>query len=85
MELETIPAQDGQSGYSIYYIDYSSLTGPYTQNALGRYPTWSPNNAAIMLEHADATGITTLQKINAFGTTATTVLNPWYPDVKWKR
>ena len=68
----------------IYYLDYGTANGPYTQHASGSQPTWSPNNATLMITGNNGGNIV---KLNAFGTTETTVTTSVVPAsrMKWKR
>ncbi|HZK76490.1 MAG TPA: hypothetical protein VFD13_06235 [Candidatus Kapabacteria bacterium] len=67
----------------IYYLDYGSGNGEYTENVSGTAPTWSPNDADIMF-----TSGSTVKEIPAFGTstsTITTISSLGSPEMKWKR
>ena len=66
----------------IYYYTAFSGNAATTQSTLGQMPTWSPNDANIMMGKDGAFNV--VQKIQAKGTTITAVTSG-KNQVKWKR
>jgi len=64
--------QETGGAQHVYYIDYGSGTGPYTQSVTGDMPSWNPTNATIMFTNISASPWS-LQKITAFGSSASTI------------
>ncbi len=53
----------------IYYLDYGSGNGEYTQSVAGTNPTWSPDDANVMFVKSS----NVIGEIAAFGSTVSTV------------
>jgi len=74
---------------NIYYLDYGSGNGAYTQNAVGAAPTWSPNNASHLAYNKTVNGIVKLAAFGSTETTQTWSLASGHNDpvlaVKWRR
>jgi hypothetical protein len=70
--------------YQLYYVDPVTGATPTTSGVAGNYPTWSPNNSAVMYNNAGS-----MYKNVPFSSTTSLVgtLAGSYsgPSVKWKR
>ena len=76
----------GTNNTHIYYYTALSGNAPTTQNTIGAYPTWSPDDANLMIEAGNAKGVNTVYEIPAFGTTKTDIATVGLTGiVKWKR
>ena len=70
----------------IYYYTAFSGNAASSQSTIGTHPTWSPDDANLMINDANSKGLTTVYEIPAGGTTKTEIATVGITGVvKWKR
>jgi hypothetical protein len=82
-------AYDNASNGLLYYVDPATGAVPATNGVQGAFPSWAPDNSAVMFHNLSSSSNGYLSRVVPFTTSITNIVmnpaTPSYLPVRWKR